>query len=579
MYIERVPNRNSPPAVLLREGWREDGKIKKRTVANLSHLPDHIIENLRAALKNEVVPAAQAIVDPEQALVLHDARPHGHVAAVLGTLRRIGLERMIDRRACRERDVAVAMIVDRLLCGDSKLATARHCHADTATSSLGSILDLDDLSEKECYAAMDWLLERQPAIQKRLAAQHLDPGGMVLFDLTSSYFEGHACPLAAHGYSRDHRRDRPQVVYGMYCNALGVPIGVDVFPGNTNDHRAFPQAVERARSDFGIDQVVFVGDRGMISGKAIDNLLRDSDGAGWITALTNSAIASLERQGAIQTTWFDEQDLIAITHPDHPEERLVVCRNPLLADERRRKREELLIETEKKLAAVQQRVRRDYRPLRGQDAIGVAIGKVIDTKKMAKHFDTCITDDDVTFERNQQRIDKEATLDGLYIIRTSVPEQQMSAEDIVANYKNLARVERAFQSLKSINISVRPIYHHLEERVRAHIFLCMLAYYVEYAMRRALAPILFHDEIVDRDRLSVVQPARRSAEAQAKDSTKKTSDGCPVSSFRDVIAGLQAITKTRVTIRNHPAQGFTKMSTPSPYQNTIIELLGVQRHL
>jgi transposase len=581
MYIERVPNRNSPPAVLLRESWRENGKTKKRTVGNLSSLSDETIEAIRSALKGNVVPAALAIKNPQERLGLTDSRQHGHVAAILATIGRAGLLRAIDRKPSRERDIVTAMIADRLLHGDSKLATARHCQKETAATTLGELLSLEDLDEHECYQAMDWLLERQESIQKKLASKHLSDGGPVLFDLSSSYFEGHTCPLAKHGYSRDKRSDLPQVNYGMYCNAQGVPIGVEVLAGNENDHVAFPKAVARVRKDFGRENVIFVGDRGMISGKAIDDYLRDEEGAQWITALNSVSIAKLQRQGSIQLSLFDQRDLVSVTHADYPDERLIVCRNPLLAGERERKREVLLVETEKLLAKVKAKVDRQRKPVRGKSEIGIEVGKVVNRKKVAKHFHIEIDDDRFEYFRDQEKIDVESSLDGLYVIRSNVDADEMSDERVVAHYKNLALVERAFRSLKSIDIRVRPIHHRLADRVRSHIFICMLAYYVEYELRQALAPLMFVDEekASAETRESIVKPAERSESAKLKDATRRNEHGFGLSSFRDILESLSAVTRSNVVIEGHPNGRFTMTSRPTPYQQEIIRRLGLARHL
>jgi len=582
MYIERVPNRNSPPAVLLRESWRENGKVKKRTVANLSGLPDELVEALRAALKGESIPASEGIASPEKAISIHDARQHGHVAAIHCVLKKSGLLRMIDSKHSRERDVVAAMIIDRIISGDSKLATVRHCNPETASTSLGELLSLEDLHENECYAAMDWLLDRQNKIQKKLAKKHLKDGDPVLFDLSSSYLEGQCCDLAKFGYSRDHRGDRMQVNYGIYCNTLGTPVGVEVLAGNESDRIAFPVAVKRVREDFNHKNVIFIGDRGMISGKAIDEYLRDEEGADWITALHSASIAKLERQGSIQLTLFDERDLASITHPDYPDERLIVCRNPDLARRRTKKREALLLATEKLLAEVANKVERKNKPLRGKDAIGVEVGKIINKKKMEKHFIITITDDTFTFERNEEKIRTEAAIDGLYVIRSSVDKTRMTDQELVANYKNLEMVERAFRSLKSIDLNVRPIYHRLEPRVRAHIFICMLAYHIEHYMRCQLAPLLFADEqketISERD--NVVTPVKRSESAKQKDRTHRTSDGqYPISSFRDILKTLSTITRSRVKVKGHKKGDFKTTSTPTSYQRKILELLGIPRGL
>ena len=581
MYIERVPNRNSPPAVLLRESWRENGKTKKRTVGNLSSLTDETVEAVRSALKGDVVPAALAIADPQKRLEITNVRQHGHVAAIVAMIKRSGLLLAIDRKPSRRRDIVVAMIADRLLHGDSKLATARHCQKETAATTLGQLLSLEDLDEHECYRAMDWLLERQESIQKKLAKKHLDDGDPVLFDLSSSYFEGHTCPLAKHGYSRDKRGDLPQVNYGVYCNTQGVPIGVEVLPGNESDRVAFPKAVARVRNDFGCKNVIFVGDRGMIGGKAIDDYLRGEEGVQWITALNSASIAKLQRQGAIQLSLFDQRDLASITHPDYPDERLVVCRNPLLADERQRKREALLEATEKLLAKVKAKVDRKRKPLRGESEIGVEVGKVVNSKKVAKHFRIEIDDDRFEYSRDEEKIDAEASLDGLYTIRSNVNAGQMSDQQVVAHYKNLASVERAFRSLKSIDLRVRPINHRLADRVRSHIFICMLAYYIEHQLRQALAGLMFVDEekTPSEMRDSIVSPARRSESAKRKDATRRNDAGFRLSSFRDILESLSAITRSTVNIQGHPNGRFTATSRPTPYQQEIIRQLGIAHHL
>jgi len=581
MYIEHVPNRNSAPAVLLRESWRENGKTKKRTVGNLSSLPEETVEAVRAALKGEVVPAARAISEPEKTLEIINARQHGHVAAIVAIINKSGLLQTIDRKPSRQRDIVVAMIADRLLHGDSKLATARHCQSETAATTLGELLSLEDLDEHECYLAMDWLLGRQEPMQKKLAKKHLADGGPVLFDLSSSYFEGHTCPLAKHGYSRDKRGDLPQVNYGMYCNADGVPIGVEVLAGNESDRVAFPKAVERVRNDFGRKNVIFVGDRGMIGGKAIDDYLRGEEGAQWITALNSASIAKLQRQGDVQLSFFDQRDLASITHPDYPDERLIVCRNPLLADERARKREALLAATEKLLAKVKAKVDRKRKPLRGKPEIGIEVGKVINSKKVAKHFRIKVGDDSFEYSRDREKIDSEASLDGLYVIRSNVEPSEMSDERVVAHYKNLALVERAFRSLKSIDIRVRPINHRLADRVRSHIFICMLAYYVEHQMRLVLAPLMFVDEEKPsaETRNSVVSPAGRSDSAKRKDAAHRNEHGFRLSSFRDILESLSAVTRSTVLIKGHPKGRFKTTSRPTTYQQEIIRRLGLERHL
>ncbi|WP_222846215.1 IS1634 family transposase [Pontiella sulfatireligans] len=549
-------------------------------MANLSGLPDELVEALRAALKGESIPASEGIASLEKAISIHDARQHGHVAAIHSVLKKSGLLGMIDSKRSRERDVVAAMIIDRIISGDSKLATVRHCDPQTASTSLGELLSLEDLHENECYAAMDWLLERQDKIQKKLAKKHLADGAPVLFDLSSSYFEGQCCELAQFGYSRDHRVYRKQVNYGIYCNSAGTPVGVEVLAGNESDRIAFPIAVERVRKDFNHKNVIFIGDRGMISGKAIDEYLRDEEGADWITALNAASIAKLERCGSIQLTFFDECDLASITHPDYPDERLVVCRNPDLAKRRSKRREALLQATEKLLAEIIKKVERKNKPLRGKDAIGVEVGKIINKKKMAKHFNLTIEDDTFAFDRNEEKIRSESATDGLYVIRSSVDKTRMTDQELVANYKNLEMVERAFRSLKSIDLNVRPIYHRLDNRVRAHIFICMLAYHIEHQMRSQLAPLLFADEQKETaaERDSVVDPVKRSDSAKKKDQTRRTPDGQhPISSFRDILNTLSAITRSRVKVEGHKKGDFKTTSTPTPYQQKILEWLGATR--
>lgn len=578
MYIETVKNRNSPPAILLRESYREDGKVKKRTLLNLTGFPATIVEGFRAVLKGTAVSGDQAVLHPKREISLVDAKPYGAAAAVVGTIRKIGLERLIGSRPSRERDVVVAMIADRLLHGGSKLSTARHCHDETADTALGAILGLQDLDERDCYEAMDWLFARKSIIEGRLARKHLAPGASVFYDLSSSYFEGHACPLARHGYSRDHRGDLPQVNYGLYCNADGIPFAIDVMPGNEGDRVAFPRTVERVRSEFAASDVIFVGDRGMIGGKVIDEALRDTEGAEWVTCLNNASIAKLAREEHIQLGLFDERDIVSFAHPDHPDERLIACRNPLLTAERRRKRDELLDATDKLLAELAKRIAKPRSRIRGEDRIGIEVGKVVNRKKMAKHYIITITDDSFSFERDEKRITEEAALDGVYVVRTSLSEDRMGDDQVVEHYKKLAAVERSFRSMKAIDINVRPIYHHAEDRVRTHLFLCMLAYYVEVHMREALAPILFHDEDgAPRD--SVVAPAGRSQRARAKDADRRTEDGWPVTNFRDAISTLNTIVRGRVEITGKPGLSFETTSRPGPFQAHIIDLLGLKRRL
>ncbi len=489
MFIEVVPNRKSPPAVLLRESYREDGKVKKRTLANLSKLPMDVVEGLRTLLKGGV-----AFGEAGEALEIRRSLPHGHVSAVLGTLRDLGLDRLIsgakpDPAAARLRDLAVALIVARVIAPGSKLATLRALTPETASSSLGLALDLEGVEAREIYAALDWLGARQDRIERGLAKRRLAEGTLVLYDVSSSYLEGRCCELARFGYSRDKRADRPQIVYGLLCDRHGCPVAIEAFSGETGDPSTLSAQVEKLKRRFGLDRVVLVGDRGMITSARIREDLEPA-GLDWITALRAPQIQALVNEGPLQLDLFDDRDLAEITAPDYPGERLVVCRNAALAAERARKREDLLAATERALSRIVLATRRKRRPLRGRAEIGLEVGAVIDRHKMAKHFDLTIADDGFTYRRRTEAIEAEARLDGLYVIRTNLPPEAMSAEELVGSYKSLAQVERAFRTMKSVDLQIRPVYHWLVPRVRAHLFLCMLAYHVEWHMRERLRPIL-----------------------------------------------------------------------------------------
>ncbi|MGH8355441.1 MAG: IS1634 family transposase, partial [Pseudomonas sp.] len=465
---------------LLRRSYRENGKVKNETLGNLSHLPEEIIEIIRRSLQGETfVPLAQA-------LEITASRPHGHVQAVAAALQRLGLASLLAAKPCRERDLVLAMVASRIVAPHTKLATTRWWHTATLAADFG----VADANEDDLYAAMDWLLARQDTIQKKLAARHLSEGALVLYDLSSSYFEGSCCPLAKLGYSRDGKKGLLQVNYGLLTDARGCPVAVSVHEGNVADSQTFMPEVKRLREKFGIEQLVMVGDRGMISSKAIEEL-RECEGMGWITALKSVSIRSLVEQGQLQLGLFDERNLLELSSPDYPGERLVACRNPELARLRAHKREELLAATEKNLHKLKDRV--DAAKLCGQDKIGLAVGKVVNQYKVAKHFELAIGETSFTFARKTQGIAAEAALDGIYIIRTSVSASKMDSADCVRNYKALANVERAFRSLKTIDLKVRPIHHRSADRVRAHIFLCMLAYYVEWHMREAWRELMFAD--------------------------------------------------------------------------------------
>ncbi len=573
MYIETVPNRNSPPAILLRESHRDGATTRKRTLANLSHLPPPAIDALRRILRGETLVSAAEHLDIERSW------PHGHVAAVLGTLRHLGLETVLASRPSPERERVVAMIVARIIAPASKLATARGLDAETTGSTLGQELGLHDVDAESLYAALDWLGVRQARIEAKLAQQHLVDGTLLLYDVTSSYFEGHTSTLARLGHNRDGTGWQPQIVIGLLCTSEGCPVAVEVFPGNTSDPKTLQAAVTKARKRFGLTRVVFVGDRGLITDARITDDLRGADdpaGLEWITALRAPAIRVLVEEGDLQLSLFDTQDLGELTSDAYPGERLIACRNPLLATERARKRMELLAATERDLAVIVTATERERRPLCGRDQIGVRVGRVLGRFKMAKHFTYTITDTGFTFARDAARIAAEAALDGIYVIRTNVPAATLGAAGVVAAYKHLSHVERAFRTLKSADLEVRPIYHRKDERIRAHVFVCMLAYYVIWHMRRALAPLLFQDAdpaAARARRRSIVAPAVRSAAAERKIARRMTDDGTPLHSFRTLLRDLATL--TRNTVRLGEAR-FQQLTTPTPLQDRIFQLLGVR---
>ena len=562
MHIHIVPNRGSAPTVLLRESFREGKKVGKRTLANLSSLSAAQIEAMRAALRGE------AFTPLASALEITVSRSHGHVQAVALTLQRLRIASLLGP-PCRERDRVLAMVAARILAPHTKLATTRWWHTTTLAEDFG----VADADEDDLYAAMDWLLARQGAIQKKLAARHLSEGGLVLYDLSSSYFEGSCCPLAKLGYSRDGRRGMLQVNYGLMTDARGCPVAVSVYEGNVGDSQTLLPEVKRLREEFGIEQLVMVGDRGMISNKAIDEL-RQSEGVAWITALKSVSIRALIEQGQLQLDLFDERNLLELSSPDYPGERLVACRNLQLAKLRAHKRLELLAATESKLDAIKARV--DAGRLVGQDKIGVCVGKVVNQYKVAKHFELSIDDHAFTFVRKCDSIVLEAALDGIYIIRTSLGAEQMDAPDCVRNYKSLAHVERAFRSLKTIDLKVRPIHHRTADRVCSHIFLCMLAYYVEWHMREAWRELLFADtQLQAKATRDPVAPAQRSKSALAKTARHTLDDGTPAHSFSTLMAELATVVSNtcRMPTAGPNAPTFQVLTTPNPKQRRAAELL------
>ena len=565
MYIAKIPNRKSPPTYLLRESYRENGKVKNRTLANLSALPLEQIELLSRVLQGEtLVPAGNAFR-------MIRSLPHGHVHAVLAMLRRLGLESLIASRPCRERDLVVAMIAQRILHPSSKLAATRLWETTTLAEELG----VGDTDVDELYAALDWLLQRQKRIENKLAKRHLTEGMRVLYDVSSSSYFGHTCLLARLGHNRDGRRDLPCIVYGVLTDAQGRPISVEVYPGNTGDPTTVPDQVEKLRGRFGLKRVILVGDRGMLTQAQI-NKLRERPGLGWLSALRPEAIRKLIEKGCLERSLFDERNLAEITSPDFPKERLVACFNPLLEDRRRRKRESLLAATEKQFARIAAEVtRRRKKPLTKAE-IGVKTGKVLNQYKVGKHFTLTIEDGRFSWQRKQEEIKEEAALDGIYVIRSSEPAEDLPADDAVRNYKRLADVEQAFRTLKGVELLVRPIHHRVDDRVRAHLFVCLLAYYVQWHLKRVWAPLLFADEHLtehraDRDPVAQAEPA---AEVSQKKAQRRSEEGYPLNSFRTLLAALA--TQCRTTCQfgdGDSAIPIRKTTDPSTLQNEAFRLL------
>jgi len=569
MYIATVPNRDSPPAILLREGWREGNKTRQRTLANLSDWPKEKIETFRRLLRDE------PLVSPHDLFATQKSLPHGHVQAVLEMIGKLGLARLISAQRCRERDLVVAMIVQRLIAPCSKLATTREWHTTTLAEELG----VAEATEDDLYEAMDWLLDRQERIEKKLAARHLSEGGLVLYDVSSSFYEGRTCPLAQFGHDRDGKNGLPIIVYGVMTNGEGCPVAVSVYAGNTGDPTTVAEQVEKLREKFALRRVVLVGDRGMLTQPQINKLKRHP-GLGWITALTSTAIRRLVEQGALQLSLLDQRNLAEISSPDYPGERLMVCHNPVLEEQRRRKRQALLEATEKSLQKISKDVARRKKKGFTAAEIGVKVGKVLGRYKMGKHFACKIGEGSFVWSRRAESIAQEEKLDGIYVLRTSEPAERLSAEDTVRSYKSLAEVERAFRCLKGIDLLVRPIRHRTEDRVPAHIFLCVLAYYVEWHLRRAWAPLLFEDEErrEERKRRDPVLPAQPSSSAQRKKRSHETADGLPVHSFATLIEDLGS--RARVTYALKPQKTeektnltFQQVPEPTPLQARASELI------
>jgi hypothetical protein len=576
MYVVKVPNRGSPPAVLLRESYREAGKVKNRTLANLSAWPEAKVEALSRVLKGQPAPAAAA----EGAFEITRSLPHGHVAVVLGMLRQLGLEELIAPEPSRQRDLVTAMAVAQVIAPDSKLAIARGLRDETAASSLGEVLHLGGCDEDDLYAAMDWLAARQEKIEDALAARHLAGGTLVLYDVSSAAFEGRTCPLGAIGHPKDGVRGRLQIVYGLLTSKDGAPVAIEVFKGNTGDPATVAAQVAKLKDRFALTRVVLAGDRGMLTAAR----LREDVGPAsldWITALRAPQVKALVRDGALQLSLFDQMDLAEITHPDYPGERLVACKNPLLEAERARKRESLLAATEADLAKITATCARARRPLRGKDKIALRADRVLRRRKVAKHFTIAITDDSFSYARNQDSITAEAALDGIYVLRTSVTEPGLQNSEVVSSYKALAHVERAFRAFNT-DLDIRPIRHRTEDRVRAHVFLRMLSYYITWHMQARLAPILFTDDdkpAAQAARQSPVAPATRSPRALAKAAVKRTPDDRPVHSFETLLRDLATICLNQIQPADAALPSFQVVTTPTQIQRQALDLLGVSHRL
>jgi transposase len=567
MHVAKIERRHRERVYtywLVRRSVREGKRVRHETVANVSKLPAAAIEALRRALAGEALVAAGDVFATERSL------PHGHVRAVLGAARTLGVARLLDRAPSQERSLCLAMIVQRVLAPASKLA----CTRQLSQSTLADELALGAVESDELYAALDWLLERQERIEARLARRHLAEGRLVLYDVSSSYFEGRTCPLAQLGYSRDRRRGSLQILYGLVCCPEGRPIAIEVFPGGVHDDKTLRSQVEKLRHRFGLRTVVFVIDRGMITEANLE-ALRGEEGTAWISALKAPQVKKLVSEGSLQLSLFDQLSLAEIESPDYPDERLVVCRNPLVAEERRRKREDLLAATEALLAPVKARV--EAGTLRGAAEIGLAVGEVVNKRKVKKHFELEIADDRFDYRRKEEQIAEEAALDGFYVLRTSVSREQLSAPEVVRSYKALAQAERAFRTLKGPELELRPIHHRLGQRVRAHAFLCLLAYYLEWHLRKAWAELLFDDEAppVPED---PVAKRERSPQAKRKASTKRTAAGEPCQSFRTLLAELALVVRNRNRVRESDAT-FDTVTEPNPTQARALELIEQIRKL
>ena len=572
MYIERVPNRNSPPAVLLRESYREGDRVKKRTLANLSKLPEEVIDNMKLVLKGAKVSITEAIPDNFEVI---GSRPHGHVMVILETIKKLGLDKIIGSRPSRTRNLVVGMIIARIINPKSKLATARGFNKQTCSNSLGEILNLEKANENELYDALDWLLNKQERIENHLASLHLESGALVLYDVTSTYLEGKGCDLGKYGYNRDKKKGETQIVFGLLCDVNGCPIAVEVFSGNTSDSATLNRQIEKVRKRFGLKNVVWVTDRGILTNSKINELVKPREGLDYISGLTKRNIKKLAELEAIQLGLFDELNLVEFESEDYPDERLIACRNPLIAEKNQIQREELLQAAEEQFELIVQATKREKRALKGADKIALRVGKVLNKYKINKYYNLNITESGFTYERKQELIAQEIALDGVYILRTSVEKKVMNEFEVVKAYKSLSAVEEAFRCYKSIDLKVRPIYHYKGDRVKAHIFLCMLAYYVEWHLKQELASLLFEDEEIDDNSLDVIK-ARRSSTAVAKDRKKRLCENLPVHSFRTLIEDLGTICLNTVECNLKGGKYvFPKITRPTALQQKALNLLDI----
>jgi transposase len=573
MYIERVPNRKSAPAILLRESYRENGKVRKRTLANLTHWSPEVVKQFENLLKG-----GRTIECLDKAFDIVRSLPHGHVAAVVGTIKRTQLDKVLAQRATLNRQLVLAMVASRILDPASKLATARQLSPQTHSHTLSQQLGLASVTKDSLYRAMDWLQSRQERIEQHLGAAHLKEGSVVLFDISSTYLEGEHCPLAKRGYNRDKKKGMVQVVFGLVCNAQGCPVAVEVFEGNTSDPSTLKTQLTKLKERFKLSRGILVGDRGMLPNTKIQSELKTTQGWEWITALKSAQIRKLLEANAFELEKLQTSRWLELQAPSYPEERLIACYNMSLATQRQHRRQELLEATEAEFDKILAATLRQREPLRGQDQIALRLGKVMNRFKVAKHFQLEITDTSFTYERKNESIEAEAKLDGIYVVRTSVSAKALEATEVVKAYKSLIHVEQAFRCFKSVDLKVRPIFHRLEERVRAHLLLCLLAYYVEWHMRQALAPMLFEEDDpqdAQTKRTSIVESAKKSESAYRKASTKRTSEDLPVHSFRSLLTDLATIAKMTVQPRQKELPCFEKITQPTPVQSRAFHLLKV----